>query len=256
MNNISVLLTQFANTTAEDLRLLADLHAQELDANKCKTLVECQFPQNLGLVAATFEAETIQKQLYELVCSWSNTLDQAFFDELASDYAAIYLNGAYHACPQESVWIDDEGLVCQQPMFQVRDCYAEYGLKAPDWRQRSDDHLVNELLFIAHVLEQAGIDADKKHFFKLAIFLDEHLLRWLTPFSQRVANRCDTAFYAHLNLLTADYCEQIRDLIAEILEQARPSREEIEARLLEAQRAKHQVPAEPLQYMPGVAPSW
>ncbi len=260
MDDITVgLLQQFTKTTAEDLRLLADLHAKELDTEKLMLLKDYDFPQNLGLIPVGVEAETLQKQLYDLVCSWSSSLDQAFLDELASDYAAIYLNGAYHACPQESVWIDDEGLTCQDPMFEVRACYAEYDLSTPDWRQRSDDHLVNEILFVAYVLEKNSAGIVKEDFANIATFLDEHLLRWLPSFAQRVASRCDTAFYAHLNILIAMYFEQIRDLIAEVLQQARPSPEEIEARLLAKQQAKQAVveqPIQPMAYVPGVAPSW
>ena len=32
--------------------------------------------------------------------------------------------------------------------------------------------------------------------------MDEHLLRWLPSFAQRVAVRCDTAYFAALALLT------------------------------------------------------
>ena len=43
--------------------------------------------------------------------------DAATLDELAADFAAIYLNNAYGASPYESVWLHDEHLACQQPMF-------------------------------------------------------------------------------------------------------------------------------------------
>jgi len=39
--------------------------------------------------------------------------------QLAADFAAIYLNHSIQASPCESVWLDEEGLMRQQPMFKV-----------------------------------------------------------------------------------------------------------------------------------------
>jgi putative dimethyl sulfoxide reductase chaperone len=66
-------------------------------------------------------------------------------NELAADYAAIYLNNSLGAWPCESVWLDDDHLACQQPMFELRKIYAAAGFKVADWRNRFDDHLVLQL---------------------------------------------------------------------------------------------------------------
>lgn len=218
---------------AADLRLLADLHAIELTRERFRELQEIDFP---GTQA--FPAE----------------LSDALMDELASDFADIYLNGKFHSSPQESVWLDDEELVCQQPMFEVREWYARHELAAPNWRRMADDHLVNELLFVAYLLDKASTEDDKQVLMELAQFMDEHLLRWLLPFGQRVSQRCATAFYATLALETAAYCEHIRDLLADILEVPRESHEAIEERLQSRKFAAST--AQPMHYYPGSAPSW
>lgn len=215
-----------------DLRLLADLHATELTAERIDELRAVAFP---GI-----PEEHISPPL---------------LDELACDFADIYLNGKFHCSPQESVWLDDEELICQQPMFEVREWYARHGLAVPNWRMMADDHLVNQLLFIAHLLEQAAEqDEPQALLAETARFMDEHLLRWLLPFADRVAQRCATRFYATLALETAEYGESIRNSLAEILEIPRLTHEEIEARM-----KAHQIAAarpQPMQYYPGVAPSW
>jgi hypothetical protein len=89
----------------------------------------------------------------------------------------------------------------------------------------------------------------------LGRFLDFHLLRWLPDFARRVADRCDTMFYAALALLTDAWLQQVRDLIADHLGEPRPSREEIAASL-GSQREAEAV-AVPIAFMPGAAgPSW
>lgn len=217
-----------------DLRLLADLHATEVTAEKLEELRAVAF---LG-------AEALPQPL-----------PATLLDELACDFADIYLHGKFHSSPQESVWLDDEELICQQPMFEVRDWYARHELAVPDWRKRADDHLVNELLFIAHLLDKAAEQAEPLVLLaETARFMDEHLLRWLLPFAQRVAQRCHTEFYAKLALETAAYAEHIRDSLAEILGVPRPTHEEIETRMKAQQRAATQ--PQTMQYYPGVAPSW
>ncbi len=82
--------------------------------------------------------------------------------------------------------------------------------------------------------------------------MDEHLLRWFGDFAARVAARCDTAFYAALAMLTAAYCEQVRDLLASVLDEPRPTREEVEERC----RSKRQPVPAPIAFLPGSGPSW
>ena len=171
-------------------------------------------------------------------------IDDALIDELAADYAAIYLNHSIQASPLESVWLDEEGLTHQEPMFQVREYLREQGLQAEDWRIRSDDHLVMQLRFIQHLVKRGDITTAER-------FMDEHLLRWLGRFSERVATRCETPWFAAVAMLTHAWCEEFRDLLAEILETPRPTAEEIEKRMA----PKPQVTEIPLQYMPGVGPA-
>lgn len=52
-------------------------------------------------------------------------------DELAADYAAIYLTHALRASPHESVWRDDDHLMLQGPTFAVRAFYRRHGVQVP-----------------------------------------------------------------------------------------------------------------------------
>jgi TorA maturation chaperone TorD len=231
---------------AEDAAMLAALHDRELTAETIAALREVGFPANLGLLP---KGEQAQQAWRMMAAAMPCDADPATLDRLAVDYAAIYLTGAYGASPCESVWLDDDHLACQAPMFALRQLYAAAGLAAADWRKRPDDHLVLQLLYLAHALRRAEGPDDLR---RLAAMLDEHLLRWLPDFAARVAERCELPFFAVLAGLTFLWCEQLRDLLAERLGEPRPTREAVAARLRPSQRTE----AVPLAYMPGAAPSW
>jgi TorA maturation chaperone TorD len=133
-------------------------------------------------------------------------------------------------------------------MFQVREFYRLFDLVAADWRLRPDDHLVLELQFLAALFR----DSHPQALAEAARFLDTHLLRWLPLFGQRVAARCATPFYAGAARLSAAYCDELRDLLAEVLGEARPSAEEVEARM----RPRVAPAVAPVTFVPGLAPSW
>lgn len=241
-----VLSRELAEALAEDAEALAALHDRELTADTVAALREVGFPANLGLLP---KGEQAQQAWRMMAAALPCDADPATLDRLAVDYAAIYLTGAYGASPCESVWLDDDHLACQAPMFALRQLYAAAGLAAADWRKRPDDHLVLQLLYLAHALRRAEGPDDLR---RLAAMLDEHLLRWLPDFAARVAERCELPFFAVLAGLTFLWCEQLRDLLAERLGEPRPTREAVAARLRPSQRTE----AVPLAYMPGAAPSW
>ena len=230
---------------AEDAEALAALHDRELTAETIAALREVGFPANLGLLPAGEHSI----EAWHLMAAALEETDPGALDQLAVDYAAIYLTGAYGASPCESVWTDDDHLACQDAMFGLREIYAAAGLAAEDWRRRPDDHLVLQLLYIAHALRRSDGAEELR---RLAAMMDEHLLRWLPDFAARVAARAETPFFAVLGRLTFAWGEQLRDLLAESLGEPRPTREDIESRLRPQPRAA----VAPLAYLPGAAPSW
>ncbi|MCU7845958.1 MAG: molecular chaperone TorD family protein [Candidatus Thiodiazotropha sp. (ex Monitilora ramsayi)] len=242
------LLQTFYQAVADDLEMLMLLQDREPDWGILEGMRDCNFPKEMGLKLVSEEGTTAIELMVQAVNSIPETPESAYLDELAADYADIYLNHSLQASPQESVWIDEESLTCQESMFQVRAWYELHGLAAENWRVRSDDHLVLQLQFLSHLFANAESENELT---TAARFMDEHLLRWLGEFSLRVANRCGTAYFAGVVLLTAAYCEELRELMAKVLDQPRPSPEEIEERM---QPKASQVEV-PLAYMPGMGPA-
>lgn len=245
-------LARFRTAVAEDLAWLADLHDRELDRARLLRLWEvCFDAELLGFTPPGEQLVEARSLFRQGLTDIPVATDPQTLDLLAAEYADIYLNYSLRASPCESVWIDEDGLVMQEPMFQVREWYRRHGLAVADWRTRPDDHLVCQLMFLSHLFQSAG---ERDRLEEAARFLDDHPLRWISAFAERVAGRCRTRLYAGLALLTAAYLDGIRDTLAEILGQPRPTAEEVELRMRPPRSA---VTATPISaYVPGAAPGW
>jgi TorA maturation chaperone TorD len=242
------LLAAFGAAVADDLRALAALHDREPDEAMLAALREVDFPRGLGLRLRSAQGQQALALMAEALAGLSAPASDETLDGLAVDFAEIYLTHRLRASPYESVWIDDGGLARQEPMFQVRTYYRRHGLAAADWAAKADDHLVLQLLFIGHLLSEPKPEAISE----AATFMDEHLLRWVGRFAEQVATRCATPYFAGVAGLTAAYVEELRDLLADVIQEPRPTADEIEARM----QPKKASPCAPARYLPGAGPGW
>jgi len=213
----------------EDLRLLALLHDREPTAELIERLREA-WPEDYFRLPLTDDAGVSALDFLRVALSDKVTpSDPAGLDELAADYAAIYLNHTHRVSPSESPWIDPDGLTSQRSMFEVRDWYRHWGMETPDWRRRPDDHLVVQLEFVAHLLAIATPAA----LLDAARFLDRHLLRWYGAFADGVELRCRTPYWAAIANLTLVHLDTLRDRLARL-----DGGERIEMEPIEAEKAR------------------
>jgi TorA maturation chaperone TorD len=248
-------LKLFRQAAADDLLTLAVLHDRELDADTIGQLRNTAYPESLALVLESARAVEAIEMMRVAVGLLPEAAEGFGLDELAADYADIYLTYKLRASPCESVWLDEDGLTLQEPMFTIRDWYGRHGLAAENWRQRSDDHLVLQLQFISHLLASDDDAALRE----VTRFLDEHLLLWIFDFAGRVSTRCSTAFYAALAALTAAYLDELRDLLDRLLDAPRPNPELVVEKRLERQREVAKaagVEDIPVVSIPAATPSW
>lgn len=182
------------DAASEDMAALAWLHEAERDVDTLVRLHAAGFPAGLALVGSGLPACTGMDEALTVIGHAGNDR-LALQNDLDADFAGIYLTHALRASPCESVWLDDEKLMMQGPSFAVRDCYRRHGLSAANWRHIADDHLANELAFIAHLLARNQGD-------EACRFIEEHLMQWLPHFAGRVSERASTRFYAALAELT------------------------------------------------------
>lgn len=187
---------------AEELNALAWLHQEEHAPDVLVALHANGFPSTLSLVAAEHPAcVALDVSLQALAGKGDGSVPQSSTDDLAADYAAIYLTHGLRASPYESVWLDEDHLIMQGPTFAVRDFYQRHEL------QLVGDVVVRHLAPVAHphavaLLLERGEDREA------ARFLKQHLMAWLPDFAQRVGQRAETPFYAALAALTLAACEQ------------------------------------------------
>jgi TorA maturation chaperone TorD len=241
-------MAHFRRLVAEDLLALALLHHAEPSRELLESIRQNGSTLGLGLALQSPAGQTALQAMIEAFSGLPAQIDQRILNQYAADYADIYLTNGYGASPHESVWLDEDRLMRQEPMFQVRAYYHRHGLTAGNWRTRPEDHLALELQFLAHLFEPECGDA----LAEAARFMDDHLLRWLPLFSQRVAERCRTRFFAALALLTVAYCEELRDVLAELLGEPRPSADEVEQRM----KPKRGPALAASSFMPGQGPTW
>lgn len=190
---------------AEDLRLLAWLHVHERSRETLLELAAGGFPEGL-VMGASVEATVLREGLSALATTANAA---AADDDLAADFAAIYLTHAYRVSPCESVWRDEDKLAWQEPTFAVRDWYSRYGLAVGDWRVLPDDHMAYQLEFVAHLLEKNETEA-------AARFMDAHLLTFLPDFCTLIAERAATSFYSSLSRLTLVTVTALRQQLPEV----------------------------------------
>src|SRR5690606_32071266 len=93
----------------------------------------------------------IEEALHEL----RQTEVRATLDQLAVDYADVYLRHAYRASPSESVWLTEDGLERQGPALAIRSEHRRHGVVLVDPDKRPEDHLVPQLRFAAYLLASA-----------------------------------------------------------------------------------------------------
>ena len=243
-------LQRFRQGASEDLLSLAVLHSKELERGLVQQLLEASFPAGMSIALGSDAGKEAVRLTRQGLVDLPGELDLDTMQILATEYADIYLNYNFRASPCESVWLDEDHLTMQEPMFRIRKVYERHGLAAQDWRQRPDDHLVHQLQFLSHLM---GPQAPEDHLREAARFMDEHILLWIDDFSERVAQRAATRFYAGLALLTAAYLDELRDLLAQVLDEPRPSAAETQ----EPQQSSDAVAVQPpAPYVPGSAPSW
>jgi len=237
-------IEKLLQAVAEDLRLLAALHAAELTAEQLEELRQFPFQDYLGLLADNAVTRDALAAM-DAALAATGASAAATIDTLAADFADIYLTYRYRAAPSESAWLHPEHLERQEPMFAVRAWHRRFGVQVPDWRIRPDDHLVNELLLVAHILEH---EPPPRAMAAAGRFLDDHLLLWAPDFCARVAARCATPFYAALALSSAAYLEEVRALLEQLTGKTRQVRQPADTATVPA--------CEETRYVPGRAPGW
>ncbi len=254
----------FASAVAADLEMIASLHDREWPAAVVVAARACPIREQLGLVPATPAGIEAMGLFDAALGALPATIDQRVVDEMASDYADVYLRHFHRAAPTESVWLTEDGLERQEPMFQVQAWYRRNNLRVTDWAARPDDHIVLELRFLAHLFGEAAKAAAsgdhvgaRAQLAEAARFLDEHPLRWVGLLADRLGVVGASPVFAALARLTAAHLEATRDALVDAAGIARPAPPAPDKKG-GGRKGKEKTCADPDErpFVPGIAPSW
>lgn len=249
----------FASAVAADLDLIASLHDREWTAAVIEAARACPISEQLGFLPPEMAAGDAMAAFDAALAALPAVIDRAVVDEMASDFADIYLNHFHRASPMESVWLTEDGLVRQEPMFKVQTWYRRNNLRVVEGELRPDDHLVLELRFLAHLFGQAAAAGDtaEASLTEAARFLDAHPLRWVGLFADRLSAVGASPVFAALARLTAVYLDGVRDVLVDVAALPRPQPVSQDA-AASSRKSKEKTCADPddRPYVPGMAPSW
>lgn len=228
---------------ADVLDVLIRLFDRELDADY---LVGFQAHDLAGWIGSELgQVATQARALGAAVVELPAPLTTDVLDELAAEYADLMLTNGYRVSPSASVWLTEDHLERQLPMFDVREWYDHYDISVPDWRCRADDHLVHLLQFLGFLCRGATASSAGD----AARFMDAHVLSWVPEFCRQAQPHLRAPIYQSAVDLLASVLEDLRGDLQDITGVEREER-------LAAPPKSSRTYEEDAPYMPGLAESW
>ncbi len=144
--------------------------------------------------------------------------EQELLEDLAVEYARLFLGPGKHISPHESVHHqrDDAqwGQLWGQSTVEVKRFIELSGLHYKSEYTGLPDHISVELEFMQQVTlreEQAWAEQDKDTALSCLKnerkFIEEHLARWVPIFCEKVINEAELLFYREMAALTRNFIE-------------------------------------------------
>jgi TorA maturation chaperone TorD len=199
----SALLANFRNTI---YGFLAAIYRQELSSD---LLQQIKDPQFLGVLSDLG---------IELNNGFFRKPDKEQLEELAVEYARLFVGPGRHISPHESVHHKrDDGQYGQlwgPSTAEVKKFIESAGLKYESEYTGLPDHISVELEFMEQITlreEQAWAEGDKntalKCLKKEKKFIKEHLARWIPDFCNKVIQEAELPLYREMAILTKNFIE-------------------------------------------------
>lgn len=234
------------------LGLIVRLHDREADPALLQGLRAADLAEALGALLTQSSDPGAAAAFRQALADLGTSPGDDALDRLACDYADIYLTHGLRIAPSGSVWLTEEHLERQQPMFDVRAWYDHYGIAVPDWRCRADDHVVHELQFVQHLLALGDGDA----LADAALFMDRHLLPWVPDFCCAIEARAQTTFHRAAARLSRAVLEVLRQWLEARTGVASKVVDHAFAREQDRARKAAEVKQVARPFVPGLAESW
>lgn len=167
-------------------RLLNTLQDRELMGNPPFREEHPLIKEGLNTIKLFFEQNRINK----------------IYDKLHWDYTRMFIGpGILPAPPWESAYLNEDKLLFQRETLLVRKAYLKHNFLPSSLGEQADDHLGLELDFLFQMnkltIESFESNDEKKYTLiqDQVSFLNNHLLRWVPLFKERVLAHAEFDFY-------------------------------------------------------------
>ena len=199
-----------ANFRSTIYGFLAAIYRQEVSSD---LLQQIKDPQFLGVLT---------KLGIELNNGLFKKPEKELLEDLAVEYARLFLGPGKHISPHESVHHKMEGVQSGQLWgeltAEVKKIIESSGLEYKTEYTGLPDHISVELEFMQQVIlrEEQAWQADDKDMVLLCLenekkFIKEHLVRWVPIFCEKVIQEAELPFYREMAGLTKKFIEFERD---------------------------------------------
>ncbi len=186
--------------------LLATVYRQEVTLELLHQIKDSQF---LGVLSG------LEIQLGD---DFFKKPEEELLEEMAVEYTRLFLGPGKHVSPHESVHLqrDDagQGQLWGESTVEVKKFIESAGLDYTSEYKGLPDHISVELEFMQQVTlreEQAWGENDKDGaLYCLKIekkFVEEHLVRWIPIFCDKVIREAELPFYREMATLTKNFME-------------------------------------------------
>jgi TorA maturation chaperone TorD len=186
--------------------LLASVYRQEITADLLNQVKDPQFLGVLADLGIDFTSEFLQKP------------DEELLQDLAVEYAGLFLGPGGHISPHESVHHSGGGsgggLLWGESTAEVKKFIESTGLNYDPDYSGLPDHISVELEFMQQLTlreEQAWREEDEDGALNCLKtekkFIEEHLVAWIPAFCDKVMRAAELPFYREMAALTKNFIE-------------------------------------------------
>ena len=190
--------------------LLASVYRQEVTADLLHQVKDPQFLGVLSDLGLQLASDYLQKPQEELL------------SDLAVEYARLFLGPGKHVSPHESVQHQKDdgqgGLLWGESTAEVKRFIESTGLSYNSEYTGLPDHISVEFEFMQQLTlreEQAWREEDEDGALDCLRterkFIEEHLIRWVPFFCDKVIGEAELPFYREMAALTKNFIEFERE---------------------------------------------
>ena len=213
-------MSETASVRSNIYGLLSVIYRAEPSADLIRQIKD---PQFLGILSSAG---------IELEAAFLNGPEETILEDLAIEYTRLFLGPDKHISPHESIHHErgdgDWGTLWGKSTVEIKSFIESSGLEYKSDYHGMPDHISVELEFMHEAVKrekQAWDEKDndgasyclnmEKH------FIEEHLVKWVPVFCDKIAAEAELSFYKEMSRLTKYFMDFEKDNINNYLVEAR-----------------------------------